>query len=173
MKQLQRLVYHYRTTFDAANTCIMWHTAMLYVANAMLGDPSNPETQFYFLLCLRGYQKLMRCFRIAGSIAQGLLTIAVRNGVISPSVAQAIRRDLEEESGTSLHAHEVTSCYIIDLDLALTNPEAATMQTLVQRFEELDVLTTDTTPDQSSSEVPIQVWRGDPELLLKTLSPSV
>ncbi|OJJ51804.1 hypothetical protein ASPZODRAFT_22227 [Penicilliopsis zonata CBS 506.65] len=169
IKQLQRLVYVYRSSYDSANTSILWHTAMLYVANDILKDASNPESRFYFLLCLRGYQRLMRCFRIAGSIARSILTIAVRNGIITLADAQTIRQDLERDVDTLFQPSEICSRYIIDLDLALTDPELATMQRLVNDFDAISLSPPHPAEPASATAVPIDFWKGDPKLLLKTL----
>ncbi|KAM0237395.1 hypothetical protein ACHAP5_009025 [Fusarium lateritium] len=60
IQQLKRLVYQYRSNFESAKYSIIWQSGMLYLVNHILRDLSNNESQFYFLLCIRGYQYLAR-----------------------------------------------------------------------------------------------------------------
>ncbi|OJJ47807.1 hypothetical protein ASPZODRAFT_141377 [Penicilliopsis zonata CBS 506.65] len=159
IRQLQRLVYIYRSNSKTATTAIIWHPAMLYVANHVLKDTSNPESRFYFLLCIRGYQRLARSFRLAGSVAQSIVGMARSSNIITAAEAQLIRTELEAESDTQPSSYEVLSRFIVDLKLSLDDPGAATMQQLVQNFNKISVTSPpeESIPPTTTSSMPSPV----------------
>ena len=52
VKQLKRLVVDYRTNYGTSTYSILWHTGLLYLANAVLHGEEDPEERLYFLLCI-------------------------------------------------------------------------------------------------------------------------
>lgn len=55
----------------------------MHVANAVLNDLLSPDWRFYFLFCIRSYQKLLSAFPICKGIVQGLLDMAVQSNAIT------------------------------------------------------------------------------------------
>ncbi|KAK7421280.1 hypothetical protein QQZ08_009996 [Neonectria magnoliae] len=135
VNQLKRLVIVYRMSYESSGFTIVWHTALLYVANAVLQSPDDGEWLFYFLLCLYGYQGLRRCYPVVEAIAGALLSMAMRNGHMSSRVA---RRIMTELKGKSLRRvpREIRAPFMADLDLAMSDPSAATAEKLAGMFEE-------------------------------------
>ncbi|KAI0841634.1 hypothetical protein F5Y06DRAFT_195478 [Hypoxylon sp. FL0890] len=69
VNQLKRLALIYSINFNKACSTTLWHTALLYLANAMLcetmrsGNFRDPESWFYFMLCMTCYQNMCtRCY---------------------------------------------------------------------------------------------------------------
>jgi hypothetical protein len=116
---------------------MFWHIALLQVANAVLNDPSDPEWQFYFLLCIRGYQKLFPAYRFAEPLSLGLLTMALRNGIMSSSEAKMLREEFHAVGKHHEQLKRLQSRWTVDLNLAITNSKAAQADTMADRFEEL------------------------------------
>ena len=150
VNQLKRLFLVYKASFASANHSFLWHTALLYVANAMLRNRElgvDPEWETWLQMCLSGYKDLSRCFKVAETIYRSLLSMAMRNGVMTAAEAQ----DAIEQLGVALNnpkmIEEPTSM-IVDLDLAMTDPLAARAGTLAEQFKDLalfDEFTTSTT----------------------------
>ncbi|TEA21543.1 Nitrogen assimilation transcription factor nit-4 [Colletotrichum sidae] len=145
--QLKRIVLFYRQTHPESSFSLFWHSALLYLANAMLreaaGGPQNPEWRFYFRLCIASYQTLCGGYRLAKGIAQGLLSMALDRGAMDPREAGAVRRDLERR-GRHHHHHDVSDqvvpeSLVVDLDLAVTDPSAAQAEKLIRKLKELQV----------------------------------
>ncbi|KAK2052016.1 hypothetical protein LY76DRAFT_650868 [Colletotrichum caudatum] len=118
-----------------------WHSALLYLANAMLPEakvPGNaPDWQFYLRLCIARYQTLYTGFRLAKGITLSLLSMALEKGAMDIPQTRAIRRDLELRGKHHLIPDQVPVYWVVDLDLVVTDPSAAQAENRVQRFREL------------------------------------
>ncbi|KPM38786.1 hypothetical protein AK830_g7762 [Neonectria ditissima] len=135
VNQLKRLVIVYRMNYESSGFTIVWHTALLYVANAVLQSPNDSEWLFYFLLCLYGYQGLGRYYPVVEAIAGALLSMAMRNGHMSSHVARRILTELKEKSLVRVQG-EIRAPFMADLDLAMSDPGAASAENLAGMFEE-------------------------------------
>ena len=112
---------------------------MLFLANEVLRNRTDPSWRFYFMLCIGGYRDLFPFFRVALGIVQGLLMIAIGNGAISDWEAQLVLDDfrgLQNSDGGGGGNGERSGGFVVDLDLAMTDIDAAGIDRLVERFEE-------------------------------------
>nr|XP_036575264.1 Nitrogen assimilation transcription factor nit-4-like protein 1 [Colletotrichum truncatum]KAF6781808.1 Nitrogen assimilation transcription factor nit-4-like protein 1 [Colletotrichum truncatum] len=136
VNQLKRLVIKFRCNYESSTYTLLWQTALIYVANAVLHDTDNPEWRFYFLVCIYGYEGLRKSYRVAEIVSQGLLTMTVRDGDISSSEARQLLNEIKEVEGS--HASgDVRATFMVDLDLAMVDPEAARVENLAERFEDI------------------------------------
>ncbi|KAF6822125.1 Activator of stress genes 3 [Colletotrichum musicola] len=142
--QLRRIAITYLQTCSSASYCFSWQTALLYVANAALHKPPHvlelSERRSYFRTCILGYQKLQRCFRLPQGVIRGLLTMALREELITWAEARAMIRDSEEKGKHHQASEQVLAPFVVDLDLAMVNPEAALVDRLAAEFDELAIL---------------------------------
>ncbi|KAK7963000.1 uncharacterized protein PG986_003825 [Apiospora aurea] len=145
VNQLKHLIVHFRSNYEASTCTLLWHTAMTYVANAMLRDSRDPEWYQYLLLCLYGYETLRRPFRVAEAVGQGLLTMMLRDKTSndeSPTFTSAqaheILRHLKER-GLSYRTdgESIRAPFMGDLELAQTDPAGAAMEKLAGDFEDM------------------------------------
>ncbi|KAK8043263.1 hypothetical protein PG993_005693 [Apiospora rasikravindrae] len=139
VNQLKHLIVHFRSSYEASTCTLLWHTAMTYVANAMLRDSRDPEWYQYLLLCLYGYETLRRPFRVAEAIGRGLLTMMLRdknNDTFTSAQAHEILRNLKER-GLSYSTDEIRAPFMGDLELAQTDPEGAAVEKLAGDFEDM------------------------------------
>lgn len=139
LKQLKYIVQRHAPCFLSQACIILRQSSYLYVANAMLNDSHDPERFSYFLFCLRGYIHLSRSFQIAKITALGLLSMALSRGFLSGTKCSALVDQLRTPEG---HPHDQTSerpraMFMVDLDLALKNPGAATASELADRLDYL------------------------------------
>ncbi|KAF6838730.1 C6 transcription factor [Colletotrichum plurivorum] len=138
LEQLKDLVEVYMS-YPSVTNSIFWHTALMHVANAAANDTSDPEWRYYFLKCIYAYLGLYRSFAVAGVIAKGLLAMAVRKGALGTTEGYALLQEFKAiKSRKRLEA--ATGLFVTDLDLAVTDREAARVDRLIQKFEELTVL---------------------------------
>lgn len=110
---------------------------MLYIANAVLMDTSDPEWRYYFLLCIHDYAQIYPCFRYLGRVVESLLVMAVNKGYLGGSEAKMI---MEEMKGKTTSDHEIDDdigTFIVDLDLAVTDRTAANVNSLTAKFQEI------------------------------------
>ncbi|OTA60803.1 hypothetical protein K449DRAFT_406281 [Hypoxylon sp. EC38] len=138
--QLKHLVVEYRSNFVASTYSILWHTGLLYLANAMLKDTSDPKWHLYLLLCIYGYESLSRPYRIAEVIVQGLLSMTLREHNMTGSEAQKIINELREGRMDGVRRDfkkKVRAQFMVDMDLALTDPEEARAENLAAEFDTL------------------------------------
>ncbi|EFQ32816.1 hypothetical protein CGRA01v4_07741 [Colletotrichum graminicola] len=153
VEQLKRLLLLYRLRYRHASFSVLWQTAIIYVANAMIREagvaaqdpdaapPSEQEWGFYLDLCLVGLEDLYVSFRVFGPIAQGIMSMALRNAAIPAEKAARVLRQLgkieKQHNASQGMADKAETRCIVDLDLALTDPEAAQGQNLVEQLAEL------------------------------------
>jgi hypothetical protein len=135
---------------------MLWHTALLYVANAVLKDTCDPNWQFYFLLCIRGYQNLYPSFRSVENIVQGLMAMAMRKGVLSNGAAQLLMQQLYEKGRHHRLADRTRTAFILDLDRAMTNQREAEVDSLANLFEEMTVFDAFTVNEDYEATDPVK-----------------
>ncbi|TDZ59676.1 Nitrogen assimilation transcription factor nit-4 [Colletotrichum trifolii] len=142
--QLKRIAIMYFQMCTSASHSFGWNTALLYIANAALREPPYAvdiaERRADFRTCILGYQKLQRCYRLAQGIVKGLLSMALREGVVASSEARAIMRDSDEKGRHHPAADAIQAPFVVDLDLAMTDPAAALVDRLAGEFDELAIL---------------------------------
>ncbi|OPB46196.1 C6 transcription factor [Trichoderma guizhouense] len=139
VQQLKRLIIIYRFNYTSSAYTILWHTALLYVANALLRTKGENDWLFYFLLCLYGYEGLRPSYRVAEAVAGGLLSMAMRSGDISSDEARRVMAHLQEK-GQELDSSEIRATFMVDLDLAMSDPVAATAETLAYSFHDIAMM---------------------------------
>lgn len=146
VKQLKRLVIFYRSQYPSSTYTMLWHTALIYVANAVLQDTTDdPEWRFYTLLCVWGYVYLRRSYRLAEASARALLTMTLRRGSFAPADARRMLAEMEgkrlinsgSEEGGRGEEKGIRATFMGDLALAMTDPGEASVENLAQQFEDL------------------------------------
>lgn len=128
LEQLKRLIVIYRFNYRPSTYSIMWHTALLYVANAMLQDTEKKDWLVYFLLCLYGYEGLDKSFRVAEAMGRGLLSMAMRNGYLSGDHSRRVMADFQKRKLWDHVKGEIRATCMLDLNLAMSQPFAATAE---------------------------------------------
>ncbi|KAI1313725.1 hypothetical protein F5Y03DRAFT_106137 [Xylaria venustula] len=137
--QLKRLIVEYRSRYAASTYSLLWHNGLIYLANAMLRC-TDPEWHMYLLLCIYGYERLNQTYRMSEVVAQGLLTMTMRDTNMAGSEAYKIMEELKERG--LIHVDEdlekrIRATFMVDLNLALTNPEAARAENMANDFNDL------------------------------------
>lgn len=136
VSQLKSLVVQYRSNYRESTYSILWHTALMYVSNAVLQDTNDPQWRHYILLCIYGYENLRRSFRISEAIGRGLLTMTLRDRMMTSQDARQVMRQLKER-GLSTVRGAIRATFMGDLELAQTDPVAATVEMLADNFENM------------------------------------
>ena len=109
----------------------------------MLREASLPEESedsdwdFYFRLSLTCYRTLYPCFRIMESMVKGLLSMAIRDDVLSAAEAKEIVSDLQRRGQHHSQNFKASGDFMVDLDLSNSDPDAAMMRTLAESFQDL------------------------------------
>ena len=133
VQHLKHLVVTFRLSSPSSKFTLLWHTALTYLGNAMLTTSKDETWYYYFLLCIYGYERLGRSWRVTKSISTALLSMAMRQGDLSSENAIAILHDLDEITFPDLQG-EVRATFMADLDLAQTDPEGARVESQAGEF---------------------------------------
>ncbi|KAI0417055.1 hypothetical protein F5X98DRAFT_342024 [Xylaria grammica] len=139
VNQLKQLVVEYRSRHAVSTYSILWHNGLIYLANAMLRC-TDPEWHLYLLLCIYGYERLNRTYRISEVITQGLLTMTMRDTNMTGSEAYKIMEELKKRGLLDVNEgleDKIRATFMVDLNLALTNPEAAKAENMANEFTDL------------------------------------
>ncbi len=138
VQQLLRLTLVYLFRFPSSHYTFLWHTALLYVANAVLScEVAAAETncRTWFQLCLEGYRSMAPSFPIVEGIVQGLLSMAMRAGIVSPKEAEETIQQLR--AGMLAGSAEVMKGgLMLDLDQSMRSPLTSQLGPLATLFDE-------------------------------------
>ncbi|KAF5711420.1 conidial development fluffy [Fusarium globosum] len=165
IEQLKRLIYQYRANCESSKYSIIWQSGMLYLVNHILRDLSSNESQFYFLLCMRGYQYLARYMPFVSGILQSLIVMTNRQGVCLTANTQRLLEEVRDESRRS---REFFSAYPVDLEMVAKDPSSASLEKLTSRFQE-EPLGASQCEAADSGSLP-DGWKGSVQDLTTTLS---
>ncbi|KAJ8131725.1 hypothetical protein O1611_g1898 [Lasiodiplodia mahajangana] len=139
VNQLKHLIVEYRSKYSASTYSILWHNGLIYLVNAMLRC-TDPQWRLYLLLCIYGYERLNRAYRISEVITQGLLTMTMRDTNMSGAEAYKLMEELKRRGLVHVEEgleEEIRATFMVDLSLALTDPEAANAENMAHDFADL------------------------------------
>ncbi|PSN60230.1 hypothetical protein BS50DRAFT_681738 [Corynespora cassiicola Philippines] len=138
LRQIKGLIFEYTNQHPSAIYSVNWHSSLLYVASAVAKNRADPDWRFYFQFCIETYQKLYMCFAFIWPLVQSLLAMAVENGAITGSEAERFGAGFKSSKRVfDLKSEMNRGGYIVDLDRAITDAAAATVDSLVTKFEEI------------------------------------
>jgi hypothetical protein len=134
---------------------MLWHTALIHIANAILGDTKDPAWRFYLFFCVESYGELRRAFRFAETIGRSILSMALQQGDLSADEARRLMVQFEENRLTS-PSEDIRATFMADLNLAMTDPEEASVESLSDRFEDIALFREFTNAGDSSEDEPVE-----------------
>ncbi|KJZ69189.1 hypothetical protein HIM_11422 [Hirsutella minnesotensis 3608] len=140
LNQLKHMIRVFDCKYSSSSYGVLWHVALLHVANAMVADVNEPERLPYFMLCISCYQDLLRSYRVVHAVIKGLLSMAWGKGVISSSMAQSILQEVQRNGKGHTALDNIKSTFVADLDLALIDASAAQVETLAESFDAMSML---------------------------------
>ncbi|KAH7185701.1 uncharacterized protein B0J16DRAFT_355954 [Fusarium flagelliforme] len=155
VNQLKRLVVVYRENYSCASYTMLWHTALIHVANAILGDTRDPAWRFYLFFCVQTYGDLRRSFRFAETIGRSILSMTLQQGDISADEARKLMEQFEENR-LSNPTDDIRATFMADLNLAMTDPEGATVESLSDKFEDIALFQEFTNGGNQSEDEPME-----------------
>jgi len=134
VRQLKRLVYLYRKRFESRNPTMLVTFGYKYLLNEVIGNSAAPESQFYFIVALRGYLHLARWSYAMCGMARAFFSMGSRTGIIQRFGAEALRHEIQSAAaGLGVEA-VYSSSYPIDLELADDDMEGGNMESLANEF---------------------------------------
>lgn len=142
--QLKHLITDYRLNYRSSTYTFLWHTALVYVINAILNGERTQNWYSDLLLCICAYESLSRSWRIAAPIAKSLLTLAMQKSNMPSGTARHILNDLEKEHQNPILG-DIRATFMADLDLAQSDPSSATVEHLAKQLEDNMLLSDFTT----------------------------
>ena len=146
VKQLKRLVLLHAKASTSNGPCVWGNAALIYVANAVLKDRTDLEWRFYFFLCIQAYQNLLPFLPVADWIIKSLLTMAVDAGAMSASEVNSISKAIRTNHGRPHQTPQgLLRGFTVDFNHASTDPNAASVNTLAQRFDQISFFEESTT----------------------------
>lgn len=131
--QLKRLVVNYRLNYPSSCFSNLWHTALIYMENAILDDEHDENWYYYMLLCFYGYQRPSKSWRVARAISKGLLSMALKKGRMTGNSARQLLRDLDRPDGDAA-LQDIRATFMLDLSKAGI-PGSSTAEHLAESFD--------------------------------------
>ncbi|EXA30436.1 hypothetical protein FOVG_18172 [Fusarium oxysporum f. sp. pisi HDV247] len=136
VNQLKRLIIVYRKNYAAPIYTMLWHTALIRVANAVLSDAKDSEWHFYLSFCIQCYGSLRRSYRFAEAIGRSLLSMTLQRRDLSVGEARHMLQQFEENRLNS-SSEDIRATFMADLNLSMTHPEEASVESLANKFEDI------------------------------------
>lgn len=100
---------------------------------SMLNNPTAGRA--WFQLCLSGYRNLSASFAIVEGIVQGLLSMGIRNNVITVEEGKQVMEELRNRVWpTPGQANK--AALILDLNQSMVSPLTSQVQQLAEQFDE-------------------------------------
>ncbi|KAH7247419.1 uncharacterized protein BKA55DRAFT_739434 [Fusarium redolens] len=155
VNQLKRLIVVYRKNYMSSTYTMLWHTGLIHVANANLGDTKDPAWRFYLFFCIQCYGRLRQAYRFAEAIGRSLLSMALQQGDLPASEARHIMEQYEENRLIN-PPYDIRATFMADLNLAMTNPSEASVESLADRFEDIAIFQEFTNAGGSSEDEQIE-----------------
>ncbi|KAG6990450.1 Nitrogen assimilation transcription factor nit-4 [Fusarium oxysporum f. sp. raphani] len=155
INQLKRLIVVYRKNYMSSTYTMLWHTGLIHVANANLGDTKDPAWRFYLFFCIQCYGRLRQAYRFAEAIGRSLLSMALQQGDLPASEARHIMEQYEENQLIN-PSYDIRATFMADLNLAMTNPSEASVESLADRFEDIAIFQEFTNAGGSSEDEQIE-----------------
>ncbi|KAL2684515.1 hypothetical protein Neosp_005593 [[Neocosmospora] mangrovei] len=155
VNQLKRLVVVYRNNYATSNHTMLWHTALIHVANAILDDTKDTAWRFYLPFCIQYYKSLRQSYRFAEAIGRSLLSMTLQKGDLSATAARKMMQQFEENS-LSQPSEDIRATFMADLNLAMTDPEEASVESLAYKFEDIALFREFTNDEDISQDEPME-----------------
>lgn len=139
VNQMGVLTTVYQLQFSLKSPTVLWHTACLYSANAAIRGPNlEPLRRHYFDTAIEGYASLYPRFPVTIGLVKGLMTMAMADKLISTKEAyELVKRLREKGEDRQLIAEPTAACFMVDLDLAMTDLNGAHIDNLAHDFDEM------------------------------------
>ena len=137
INQLKQLTFWYHSQYKEAQFTALFNTGLVMLSNALLNGLTSANWHEFFSLCVRCWQDLYVCYPIFHDIAQGFLTMALKNGLISGPEGENIMGELRRRGRHHNTADEATVTFISDFKLAMTSPGEAKIDVMARKFNEL------------------------------------
>lgn len=124
------------------------NAAMLHVSNAMLRDAAgltetslrDPDRRAHFLLALANCGDMFTCFPVFRSIGRGLLTMAMRDGLLNSQDAKSLAAALEARGAHhGVSTKQPAGAFTIDFSLATRDYENAQAVAMAKQFDEISL----------------------------------
>jgi hypothetical protein len=127
VEQLKQLILSNTAEVGSSSYNIIWQTALLFSANAMLRSKDEDRLE-YFLLCLYSFRATRHSFRVTVSIAQAILSTAMQQGEISGTLASMIIADLRARAPEGQEPGEEAAAAptLAELDSVVLDPKLVT-----------------------------------------------
>ncbi|KAF5656701.1 nitrogen assimilation transcription factor nit-4 [Fusarium heterosporum] len=154
VNQLKRLMVVYRESHACSSYSMLWHTALIQTANAILGDKKDTAWRFYLYFCVQTYGDLRRSFTFAETTGRSLLSMALDQGDLSADEARKLMGQFEENR-LSGPTEDIRATFMADLNLAMTDPGTASVESLSDRFEDIALFREFTNGGDSNEDEPM------------------
>lgn len=154
VNQIKRLIIMYRKNYAAPGYTMLWHTALIRIANAILSDTEDPEWYFYLSFCIQCYGSLRRSYRFAEAIGRSLLSMTLQRRDLPVGKARHMMQQFEEHNLNS-SSEDIRATFMADLNLSMIDPEEASVESLASKFEDIALFREFTSQEDSVAGVTV------------------
>jgi hypothetical protein len=169
-KQLKRLVYLYRKTFESTNPTMLVTPGFLSLFNEIFRNPDVSDAQFWFIFCIHGCLSIAPWCRGLHGISEALMTIAWQSDLFQRrGWTNSMIEDIQATTRALAQDNTYRSLYPIKLDSSDDTIQINNMEVLAREFRRLAF---QYEPSGRSIEIDHEweIWKGDPLELTLTLS---
>ncbi|KAF4993424.1 hypothetical protein FGRMN_6512 [Fusarium graminum] len=166
VKQLKRLLYSYRTRFEATHQTMFITPGLIALINEVFRKPHASDAQFWFILAARGCLSIAAWCRGVRGIIQGLMTVGRQNGTFKREgwAGNVMVEDIQSTTQSLVQDGAYDSVYPINFDSVSENIQDIGMEALAGEFKRLNAQSKAQGKGQSrQAESPSEqkAWKGD------------
>jgi hypothetical protein len=169
-KQLKRLAYLYRKTFESTNPTMLVTPGFISLLNEIFRNPDVSDAQFWFIFSIRGCLSIAPWCRGLRGISEALMTIAWQSGLFQRrGWTNSMIEDIRTTTRALAQDNTYSSLYSINLDTLGDTIEINNMELLAREFRRISF---QYEPSGKSIDMDDEreIWKGDPRDLNLTLS---
>jgi hypothetical protein len=137
INQLKRLIYIYYMKYKGGPLSSYYNMGLLQVSHAMLKDHGDPDWRLYMSLCIRSWVQLYLSYPIYSAVAQSFLAMAMRDKLVSATVANDIMTQFTEAGRYHNGPEQPSATFVTDFDLVSTNPAKSRINAVAESFSEM------------------------------------
>ena len=138
LTQLKQVALSIYTSRRNAWYMPQWTLGCLWLVNAILRDPQDPDWEFCFTLFVQSFLRLSQWQRVARIMLQGVLSLAVNQKRINLAQALKIYKMMPKDEDASEQGLEEDAVkMVVDHNRAVVTLQNATASQLSSEFEEM------------------------------------
>lgn len=130
-----RILFDHLTQVPAQPVCFWINAATIHISHAIMQDLT--DWHFCFRLCMQFWKEAYVCSRAMLNLVEASLSLAMQQRLITGQEAKVMADEVRQMGQHHNTPEAAIASAVLDLNLAMSDPDRAKMNVIASRFEEL------------------------------------